>query len=171
MVPPPRNPALSLSFGGYGCLWANIAWEELPMSMVWEEIIHTSNLAHAVCSIYHSLIHNKVAFVDLNNSREMAFHIKQIQQISSLPEFGTHPFHEKNIPLLSTAHGFGENQDQADQVLAPKYALLLLDEPTEILKKVPSRPPLRRRNWEKFVHGIKPTITSFPTPSLVLSGS
>jgi len=139
------------------------------MLMVWEEVIHTSNLAHAVSSIYHSLIHNKVAFVDLNNSQEMAFRIKQIQQISSLPELGTHPIHEKNIPLLSTAHGFGESQDQADQVLAPKYALLLLDEPTEILKKVPSRPPHRRRNWEKFVYGIKPTIRSTP-PNLSFRG-
>lgn len=131
------------------------------MSLVWEEIIHASNLAHAVSSVYNSLIHNKVAFVDLNNTQEIAFHLKPVQQISSLPELGTHPFHEKNIPLLSTAHGFGESENQADQVLAPKYALLLMDEPAEILKKVPTRPPHRRQNWEKFVNGIKPTITCF----------
>jgi hypothetical protein len=134
------------------------------MSMVWEEIIHTSNLAHSISSLYNSLIHNKVAFIDLNNSQEIAFHIKQIQQISSLPELGTRTFHEKNIPLLSTAHSFGENDEQADPVLAPKYSLLLLDEPTEILKKVPSRPPHRRKNWEMFVNGIKPTLTYIPLP-------
>jgi Nitrogen Permease regulator of amino acid transport activity 3 len=132
---------------------------ELPMSMVWEELIQTSNLAHSISTLYNSIIHNKVAFIDLNNSIEMAFHIKQISQISSLPELGTNPFNEKNIPLLSSAHGFGEREDEADQVLAPKYTLLLMDTPDEILKKVPSRPPHRRQNWIKFLRSIKPNST------------
>lgn len=129
------------------------------MSLVWEELIQKSNLAHAISTLYNSIIHNKVAFIDLNNSIELAFHIKQISQISSLPELGTNPFNEKNIPLLSTAHGFSEKEDEADQVLAPRYTLLLMDEPGEILKKVPSRPPQRRENWIRFVNAIKPTIT------------
>jgi hypothetical protein len=132
--------------------------------MVWEEIIHTSNLAHSISALYASLLHSKVCLLDLNARQEIAFHIKAIHQISSLPELGTHPFHERNIPLLSTAHGFGESEEQADQVLAPKYTLLLLDEPAEILKKVPTRPAHRRKNWEKFVNGIKPTITYPPPP-------
>ena len=132
---------------------------ELPMSLVWEELIQKSNLAHAISTLYNSIIHNKVAFIDLNNSIELAFHIKQISQISSLPELGTNPFNEKNIPLLSTSHGFGEREDEADHVLAPRYTLLLMDEPEEILKKVPSRPHQRRQNWIKFINGIKPTIT------------
>jgi len=133
------------------------------MSMVWEELITTSNLAHAISTLYNSIIHNKVAFVDLNNRIELSFHIKQISQISSLPEVGTNPFNERNIPLLSTAHGFGESQDEADQVLAPKYSLLFMDEPDEILKKIPSRPPLRRQNWEKFLT-LQPTITYLSPP-------
>lgn len=131
---------------------------ELPMSLVWEELIHSSNLAHAISALYNSIIHSKVAFIDLNNSAELAFHIKQISQISSLPEIGTNPFNEKNIPLLTTSHGFGETEDQADQVLAPKHALLLMDEAAEILKKVPSRPLHRRQNWLKFLT-IKPTTS------------
>jgi hypothetical protein len=133
------------------------------MSLVWEELIQRSNLAHAISTLYYSIIHNKVAFIDLNGSVELAFHIKQISQISSLPELGTYPFDEKNIPLLSTAHGFGEREDEADQVLAPKYTLLLMDEPDEILKKISSRPPQRRQNWIKFLNGIKPTITYPPS--------
>jgi Nitrogen Permease regulator of amino acid transport activity 3 len=105
------------------------------MSMVWEEIIHTSNLAHVISALYASLLHSKVCLLDLNARQEIAFHIKAIQQISSLPELGTHPFHEQNIPPLSTAHYFGQSEEQADQVLAPKYTLLLLDVPAEILKK------------------------------------
>jgi Nitrogen Permease regulator of amino acid transport activity 3 len=132
---------------------------ELPIPLVWEELIQKSNLAHAISTLYNSIIHNNVAFIDLNNSIELAFHIKQISQISSLPELGTNPFNRKNIPLLSTAHGFGEQEDETDQFLAPKYTLLLMDEPEEILKKVPRRPPQRRQDWIKFVHGIKPTIT------------
>ena len=129
------------------------------MSLIWEELINTSNLAHAIATLYQSIIHNKVGFIDLNNSTELSFHIKQISQVSSLPELGTTPWTDENIPLLSTAHGFGEREDEADQVLAPKYTLLLMDEPDEILKKVPSRPPHRRTNWEKFINGVKPTIT------------
>src|SRR5438270_5041112 len=94
---------------------------ELPMSLVWEELINTSNLASAIANLYNSIIHNKVAFIDLNNSVELAFHVKQISQISSLPELCTNPFNENNIPLLSTAYGFGEKEEDADQVLAPKY--------------------------------------------------
>src|SRR5271168_1306038 len=140
------------------------------MSMVWEELISTSNLAHAISTLYNSIIHNKVAFIDLNNRVELSFHIKQISQISSLPEVGTNPFNERNIPLLSTAHGFGKSQDEADQVLAPKYTLLFMDEPDEILKKLPSRPPIRRQNWEKFL-ALKPTITYPPPPSPFLIDS
>lgn len=131
---------------------------ELPMSLVWEEIINTSNLASAIANLYNSIIHNKVSFLDLNNSIELAFHVKQISQISSLPELGSIPFNESNIPLLSTAYGFGEKEDEADQVLAPKYTLLLMDEPEEILKKVPTRPTVRAQNWRKFMT-ITPTIT------------
>lgn len=133
---------------------------ELPMSLVWEELINTSNLASAIANLYNSIIHNKVAFIDLNNSVELAFHVKQISQISSLPELGTNPFNE-NIPLLSTAYGFGEKEQDADQVLAPKYSLLLMDEPEEILKKVPTRPTIRAQNWRKFMT-ITPTITYLP---------
>lgn len=133
------------------------------MSLVWEELIQRSNLAHAISTLYNSIIHNKVAFIDLNASLELSFHIKQISQISSLPELGTNPFNEKNIPLLSTARGFGERDDEADSVLAPKYTLLLMDEVDEILKKVPSRPAQRRQNWIKFLNGIKPAITYPPT--------
>lgn len=104
-----------------------------------------------------------MAFIDLNGSVELAFHIKQISQISSLPELGTNPFNEKKLPLLSTAHGFGEREDETDQFIAPKYTLLLMDEPEEILKKVPSRPPQCRQNWVKFLKGIKPTITYPPS--------
>ena len=129
------------------------------MLLVWEELIQNSNLAQAISTLYNSIIDNKVAFIDLNNSIELAFHIKQISQISSLPELGTNPFNEESIPLLSTAHGFGDRDHEADQVIAPKYTLLFMDEPEEILKKVPSRPPQRRQNWIKFVNGIKPTIT------------
>ena len=129
------------------------------MYLVRKQLISTSNLAHAISTLYNSIIQNKVASIDLNNSQELAFHIKQISQISSLPELGTNPFDENNIPLLSTAHGFGDGEDEADQVLAPKYTILLKDEPEEILKKVPSRPPQRRQNWEKFLYAIKPTIT------------
>ena len=128
------------------------------MSLVWEELINTSNLASAIATLYNSIIHNKVAFIDLNNSIELAFHVKQISQISSLPELGTNPFSDNNIPLLSTAHGFGEREDEADQVLAPKYSLLLMDEPHEILKKLPTRPPIRAQNWAKFLT-MKPTTT------------
>jgi hypothetical protein len=131
------------------------------MSMVWEDLIQISNLAHAISTLYNSIIHNKVAFIDLNHSIELAFHIKSISQISSLPELGTNPFSENNIPLLSTAHGFGEDVEEVDQVLAPKYSLLLMDEREEILKKVPTRPPLRHQNWIKFLR-IKPTITYLP---------
>jgi hypothetical protein len=115
-------------------------------------------LASAIATLYNSIIHNKVAFIDLNNSIELAFHVKQISQISSLPELGTNPFSDNNIPLLSTAHGFGEREEEADQVLAPKYSLLLMDEPDEILKKLPTRPPIRAQNWAKFLT-IKPTTT------------
>jgi nitrogen permease regulator 3-like protein len=128
------------------------------MSLVWEELINTSNLASAIATLYNSIIHNKVAFIDLNNSIEMAFHVKQISQISSLPELGTNPFSDNNIPLLSTAHGFGEREEEADQVLAPKYSILLMDEPDEILKKLPTRPPIRSQNWAKFLT-IKPSMT------------
>jgi hypothetical protein len=128
------------------------------MSLVWEELINTSNLASAIATLYNSIIHNKVAFIDLNNSIEMAFHVKQISQISSLPELGTNPFSDKNVPLLSTAHGFGEREEEADQVLAPKYSILLMDEPDEILKKLPTRPPIRAQNWAKFLT-IRPTMT------------
>jgi Nitrogen Permease regulator of amino acid transport activity 3 len=131
---------------------------ELPMSLIWEQLIQTSNLALAISTLYNSIIHNKVAFIDLNNSIELAFHIKQVSQISSLPELGTNPFNESNMPLLSTAHGFGDRDEDADQVLAPKYTLLLMDDPDEILKKVPTRPFHKRQSWIKFLT-IKPTIT------------
>ena len=145
----PRRKVLPFVF------WADL---ELPMSMVWEDLIATSNLAHAISTLYNSIIHNKVAFIDLNNSVELAFHIKQISQISSLPESGTTPFGEHNVPLLSTAHGFGEREEEADQVLAPKYTLLFLYEPDEILTMVPHRAPHRAQNWAKFLT-LKPTET------------
>ena len=128
------------------------------MSLVWEKLIQSSNLAHTISTLYNAIIHSKVAFIDLNNSVELAFHIKQISHISSLPELGTNPFNEDNIPLLTTAHGFGDRENEVDQVLAPKYTLLLMDEPEEILKQVPSRPPQRRQNWVKLLN-IKPTVT------------
>jgi hypothetical protein len=131
------------------------------MSLVWEELINTSNLAHAIATLYNSIIQNKVAFIDLNNTQELSFHIKQISQISSLPETGTHPFSDNNIPLLSTAHGFGSRDDEADQLLAPKYSLLFMDEPDEIRKKLPQRPKTRAQNWDKLLT-LKPNITYVP---------
>lgn len=128
------------------------------MSLVWEELINTSNLAHAIATLYNSIIHNKVAYIDLNKSLELSFKIKQISQISSLPEVGTNPFSDSNIPLLSTAHGFGSRDDEADQVLAPKYTLLFMDEPEEIRKKLPRRPVTRAQNWFKLLT-LKPNIT------------
>lgn len=131
---------------------------ELPKSLVWEEIIKVSNLASAIATLYNSIIHNKVAFIDLNNSIELAFHIKQISQISSLPELGTTSFPDNNIPLLSTAHGFGTTEEDADQVLAPKYTLLLMDEPNAILEKLPKRKLSVSQNWSKILN-ITPYIT------------
>lgn len=131
---------------------------ELPMTMVWEQLIATSNLANAISTLYSSIINNKVAFIDLNNSIEMSFRLKQISQISSLPELGVNPFTEENIPLLTTAHGFGEREEDADSLVAPKYTLLLMDEPVEILKKVPRRTAQRAQNWPKLL-AITPMMT------------
>jgi Nitrogen Permease regulator of amino acid transport activity 3 len=128
------------------------------MSMVWEQLIGTSNLANVVSILYNSIIHNKVAFIDLNDTTEMAFRISQISQISSLPELGLNPFTDENIPFLTTAHGFGERDEDADSILAPKYTLLLMDEPEEVLKMVPGRPAQRAHNWRKFLT-LTPTMT------------
>jgi hypothetical protein len=145
---------------------AHLLMVDLPMSMVWEELINTSNLAHAIATLYNSIIHNKIAYIDLNNSLELSFHIKQVSQISSLPETGTNPFEDGNIPLLSTAHGFGVRDEEADQVLATKYTLLFMDEPEEILKKLPRRPETRAQNWSKLL-SLKPNITYLNHKSLM----
>ena len=131
---------------------------ELPMSMVWDEIVKVSNLASAIATLYDSIVDNRVAFIDLNDSVELAFHVKQVSQISSLPEVGTITFPDNSIPLLSTAHGFGEQEEDADQVLAPKYTLLLMDEPEAIIEKLPKRQSTRSQNWSKILT-ISPFIT------------
>src|SRR5579859_367790 len=145
------------------------------MSLVWEQLINISNgnhsnLANAISTLYNSIIHNKLAFIDLNNSQELSFHLRQISQISSLPETGTNPFARGNIPLLSTAHGFGVSADEADAVLAPKYTLLLMDEVSEIRKRVPSRPETKAQNWDKFLT-LKPTMTYRPKLVLLIAVS
>lgn len=118
------------------------------ISTLWHDILSKSDLAEVIKQAFDAISNDDVAHLLINRKHALDVLIPRNMTSDSIPvdTISEHPF-------LNSAISFGISMDEADPLILPYYALLLLDEPERILATLPasSAAPV-----ERLLHEIRP---------------
>jgi nitrogen permease regulator 3-like protein len=136
--------------------------ERRKMSVLWEEILHSSSLAASMQDLYDAISRNKIAALQLDTGEATVTHSVQIPV----------PFHIPDLPPLdregdsrglwiTTANTFVGDSDAFEEphYLDKNFALLLMDDDKKIIQELSSDPDETTLSMIEFVRHSKPTMS------------
>ncbi|KAF2094882.1 hypothetical protein NA57DRAFT_8741, partial [Rhizodiscina lignyota] len=123
-----------------------------PVYMLWPNIMNSSSLAKAMAHIFDALSVSKIAHVNLDNEFDIAF---QIPQPESTPFLSTAT--EPQVPGLWLTTGSFTGDDDADSILNPHSALLLLEDEDTLIKEIETDDKELSGPLVWFIRNLTPT--------------
>ncbi|KAF1817510.1 hypothetical protein P152DRAFT_469933 [Eremomyces bilateralis CBS 781.70] len=123
-----------------------------PIASLWPSIIGSSTLARAIATVFEAISSSKIALVNLDKTLDVNF---QIPHAISTPFVPT--ITEPQIPGLWLTTGSFSDADEADDILGPHSALLLLEDSETLLKEIEGDVKELSESLSYFIRNLTPT--------------
>lgn len=121
------------------------------IATTWHDILYQCDLAEIIQETYTAISNGEMAHLLINKRLNLSLAIPQHLTSDVLPSD-----RDNQHPFLNSALSFGLSMEEADPLLVPHYALILLDDTESVLASVPLETVPR---LEELVRLVKPTIT------------